>query len=255
MKKNNIIFTSVVVALALVFSCVYTVYEKANAIETSGNLINETTIIIDAGHGGFDGGTSGVDGAVEKDINLSVAKKVKSQLELMGINCIMTRTEDVTTADDNLKTTKEKKTSDIKNRLKLVNDTPNSVLLSIHQNFYTTEKYSGLQVFYSGNNEQSEQLASLLQTNTHDFLQPDNTRQIKKAESNLYLLYKATAPSVLVECGFMSNTEENKKLQDDAYQTKLAYIIALSVNQYINQTNHIMSGIDTTEAPDNGGEE
>lgn len=235
MRRNNIIFTSVVVAVALVCSCVYTVYQKSKAVQTSGTLINEITVVIDPGHGGFDGGTSGVDGTVEKDINLSISQKVKAQLELMGISCIMTRYDDVTTADDGLKTTKEKKTSDIKNRLKLVNDTPNSVLLSIHENFYTAEKYSGLQVFYSGNNENSEMLASLIQSNTHDFLQPQNERQIKKAESNLYLLYKATAPSVLVECGFMSNTEENKMLQDEVYQNKIAYVIAMSCNQYINQ--------------------
>lgn len=235
MKKNNLIFTAAVVAAALVFSCIYTIYQKARVIETGGVINNEVTIVIDAGHGGLDGGTTGVDGAVEKDINLAISKKVKAHLEFMGIRCIMTRTEDVTTADDRLKTTKEKKTSDIKNRLQLVNDTPNSVLLSIHQNFFTTEKYSGLQVFYSGNNEESEMLASLIQTNTHDFLQTENVRQIKKAESNLYLLHKATAPSVLVECGFMSNTAENKLLQDEMYQTKIAYIIALSVNQYLNQ--------------------
>lgn len=242
MRKNNLIFTSAVVAAALLFSCVFSIYEKAKVIETGGTLTNEITIIIDPGHGGFDGGTTGVDGTVEKDINLAVSKKLKAQLDLMGIKCIMTRVEDTTTADDGLKTTKEKKTSDIKNRLMLVNNTPNSVLLSIHQNFYTTEKYSGLQVFYSGNNDESQQLASLIQTNTHDFLQPDNDRQIKKAESNLYLLYQATAPSVLVECGFMSNTAENKLLQDEAYQNKLAYVIALSVNQYINQVTNQTEG-------------
>lgn len=235
MKRNNLIFTVSAIAAILLFSCFYTIYQKAQAITTSGDLITDVTVVIDPGHGGFDGGTSGVDGTVEKGLNLAISQKVKAQLELMGIRCVMTRTEDISTTDSGLKSTKEKKTSDIKNRLKLVNETPNSVLLSIHQNFYTTEKYSGLQVFYSGNHPQSETLASLIQTNTHDFLQQQNTRQIKKAESNLYLLYHAKAPSVLVECGFMSNTAENKLLQDEAYQNKLAYVIAMSMNQYLYQ--------------------
>lgn len=240
MKKNNIIFTCVMVLIAFVFASVYTVYEKSRNISVSSFPGQDITVVIDAGHGGVDGGATGVDGTVEKNINLSIAKKLKAQLNIMGIKTVMTRTTDTTTADSGKKTIKQTKTSDLQNRMKLVNETKNSVLISIHQNHYPEEKYSGMQVFYSPNNQASENLAQLIQSATKDYIQPQNDRPIKKAESNLYLLYSAKAPSVLVECGFMSNAQENKLLEDEEYQKKLAFCIAVSVNQYINQ-NKLMS--------------
>lgn len=236
MKKNNIIFTCVMVAVAFVFASVYTVYEKSRNISVSSFAGQDITVVIDAGHGGIDGGASGVDGTVEKDINLSIAKKLEAQLKLLGIKTVMTRTTDTTTADPGKKTIKQTKTSDLKNRMKLVDETKNSVLISIHQNHYPQEKYAGMQVFYSPNNQASENLAQLIQSTTKDYIQPENDRPIKKGESNLYLLYSAKSPSVLVECGFMSNSQENKMLKDNEYQKKLAYCIAIAVNQYINQS-------------------
>lgn len=236
MKKNNIIFTTVIVSLALVFSCVFTIYKKAETLSVNSFPQKEITVIIDPGHGGIDGGATGVDGSVEKDINLSIAKKLESQLNLLGIKTEMTRKTDITIADDSAKTIKEIKTSDLHNRMKLVDSTKNSILISIHQNHYTEEKYSGLQVFYSPNNQASENLADLIQSSAKNYLRPQNDRVIKKAESNLYLLYSAKSPSVLVECGFMSNADENILLKNPEYQKQLAYCIAMSVNQYINQS-------------------
>lgn len=236
MKKNNIIFTSVLVALVMLFASVYTLYEKTNQLSFTSTVPDKNiTVVIDAGHGGVDGGTSGADNSVEKDINLKIAKKLETYLALYGIKTVMTRTEDITVADESAKTIKEKKTSDLKNRMKLINETPNSVLISIHQNHYTSEKYVGTQVFYSGNNNESASLAMIIQSNVKEYLQKDNNRLTKMATDDLFLLYQAQRPSVMVECGFMSNPQENKKLQNEEYQSQLAYCIALSVNEYINQ--------------------
>lgn len=240
--KKNCIFSAVTVAVALVFAFAFTLYQKVNYSEdVISRNFQSKVVVIDAGHGGLDGGAVGTTGNVEKDINLSIALKLKKQLELNGVKCVLTRDTDTALNDKSAKTVKEIKKSDLHYRMDLVNSIDNSILVSIHQNHYETEKSHGMQVFYSPNDELSPLLAQSIQDTTVELIQKENTRQIKKATSDLFLLYKAKSPSVLVECGFMSNQEENRLLQTDEYQEKLAFAISLGIVQYLNVQSVVVS--------------
>ncbi len=207
------------------------------AVDTvsSDNLQNKI-IIIDAGHGGIDGGTSANDGTVEKDINLDISLKLNEILSSMGIKTVMTRIDDNALNDENASTIRQKKISDIKNRLSIINETEDAVFVSIHQNHYSQEKYSGAQVFYSKNNPQSRDLAEKIRFRLITVLQPDNTREIKQSGSEIYLLNNAKIPAVMVECGFLSNYIETKLLKDQEYQRKLAFTVAMGIIDFLNQT-------------------
>ena len=210
-----------------------------SAVDASVGNPKYITVIIDAGHGGPDGGTSADDGTLEKDLNLQISLKLNEFLKAMGINTVMIRTEDVSIHDDGAKTIREKKVSDIRNRLSVVNNTDNSIFVSIHQNHFSQPKYKGLQVFYSKNNPESRSLAdSVRQAVITDF-QPDNSREIKQSGSDIYLLYHAQIPAVMVECGFLSNYEETQNLKDENYQRKLAFFIALGIMDFINNTEAV----------------
>lgn len=206
-----------------------------NVIETVSEN-NEITVIIDAGHGGIDGGTSAKDGTVEKGINLSIALKLRDILEAMEINTVMTRTDDRSIHDEGVTTIKKQKISDIKNRLKIIETTPNAIFVSIHQNHFDNPKYFGTQVFYSKNNPESKILADVIRTNIIRNLQPDNKREIKQSGKDIYLLYHSPAPSVMVECGFLSNEEDTKLLKDEKYQREFAFFTALGISEYIKST-------------------
>ncbi|MCC8023073.1 MAG: N-acetylmuramoyl-L-alanine amidase [Clostridiales bacterium] len=234
--KRNLIFSSTMVAVLLIVASVFSIVEKTRVVSVSpaDSSSQQFVVVIDPGHGGLDGGTSGSDGTVEKDLNLSIALKLKDYLDFLGIPNVMTRSEDVSIYSEGASTVKAKKTSDLKNRMELVNSYENSILISIHQNHYSEEKYWGTQVFYSANDEHSQHLAQLVQTTVSEQLQEGNNRQVKKAGSDLYLLYRAERPSILIECGFMSNQEENELLKDEAYQNKLAYCFTMAILQYLN---------------------
>lgn len=191
-----------------------------------GTKIN---LVIDAGHGGIDNGTSGVDGTAEKGINLAIALSLYDFAMVSGINSYLTRDGDylVYSNED------DKKRSDLYNRMDFINSIDNAVMISIHQNHFENEAEWGMQVWYSPNDDKSPILADKILSVSKDNLQPDNKRENKKSDDSYYLLYKATVPSVMVECGFMSNTEENDKLKDSEYQKKLAYSILLGLSQYI----------------------
>ncbi len=194
---------------------------------------NFPTVIVDAGHGGFDGGTSTDDGIPEKDINLDISLYLDEFLRLYGFNTILTRCDDYSLENEGLNTIRQKKTSDIHNRLKVTEENPNSIFISIHQNHFTDSKYSGMQVFYSGNfSETSSLLAQNIQECTVSLLQPHNERQIKKCGTSVYLIYNAKIPSCLVECGFLSNFDEAQKLKTTEYQRKIAYCIATGILNY-----------------------
>ena len=199
------------------------------------NGMNSPTIIIDAGHGGFDGGASTDDGVPEKDINLNIALFLEDYLRVLGYDVIMTRKSDISLEDDSSMSIRKKKTSDIHNRLKMMDDHDNSIFVSIHQNHFHQEKYSGMQVFYSRCfSEKSSLLAQSIQDSTVNLLQPDNERQIKQIGTSVFLIYNAVRPAVLVECGFLSNIEESEKLKTESYQKKIAFSIALGIINYIN---------------------
>ncbi len=193
-------------------------------------------IIIDAGHGGEDGGAE-VDGVLEKDINLSIAKKTADILRVSGYQVKEVRTEDISVYSDDADTLREKKVSDLNNRVQLFNEHDNNLVVSIHQNKFDSSKYHGTQLFYSVNHPGSEKLARSIRTSVVLLLQNDNTRELKPAGSDIYILDNAEVPAVIVECGFLSNPEERQKLQDESYQQEIAYAIAMGIIDYQNQKN------------------
>lgn len=196
-------------------------------------------IIIDAGHGGEDGGTQSASGILEKDINLSIALKVDAMFKLLGFETILVREGDYLIYDFSSTTISQKKVSDIHNRMAIMTSYPNSIFLSIHQNYYEESQYSGAQVFYSGNTEQSAIIAQFLQDSIVTSLQEDNTREIKQSGTEIYLLYNAITPAVMVECGFLSNEEEAEKLNDEEYQQQMSAAIVSGIVDYLSSVDNI----------------
>ena len=191
-----------------------------------------TKIILDPGHGGIDGGAIGVDGLVEKDINLEIALTLRSMLEASGFEVLMTRETDISIHDPSAKTIKQQKTSDLKNRLKMTQENPDAIFVSIHQNQFPLGKYKGAQVFYGRKNEQSKVLAELVQATMIEQLDHTNKRKCKEGGKELYLLYESEVPTVLVECGFVSNPEEAALLATEEYRKKVAFSIYSSLMKY-----------------------
>lgn len=181
-------------------------------------------VIIDPGHGGEDGGAVGHDGIVEKHINLKISLAIRDALELFGYETIMTREKDKAIYDESAINLRQKKRSDLRNRLSIINKNSgeDSIFLSIHQNKFPNEKLTGSQIFFSKNNPLSESLATCIRCSILSSLQPENTREIKEATSKIFLLKNSKIPSVTLECGFLSNKEEAKKLNSENYQKKLA---------------------------------
>ena len=206
----------------------------SKATESSLSERSTPVIIIDAGHGGEDGGAIGVNGIYEKDVNLSIALFLADWLRSDGYEVVLTRSEDILLYDRNSNYHGQKKVQDLATRRKITESYENAILISIHLNAFPESKYHGLQVYYSKNNSASQSLALEIQTRTHDLLLPENTRKIKAAGENIYLLDRLTCPAVLVECGFLSNPEECEKLSTEEYQKKLAFCLYLSLVNYLN---------------------
>lgn len=226
------------VALAAVmliaFLCV-AVFGGHGYVKTSAKPESRTAVILDAGHGGFDGGAVALDGTVEKDINLKIALTLKSFLKQGGFDVIMTRESDSST--DNVESDKiaVRKKSDLKNRLELMHEHPEAVFVSIHLNKFTTSAANGSQVFYSPAREESKILGEYIQSAVVRLLQPENKRVNKQATSSTYLLYNAEIPAVLVECGFLSNSAELKRLKNEEYQRKIAFCIYCGISDFYKQ--------------------
>jgi len=231
-----------IVKIAAVFMGVFAVcacvaaFHGENAVDASltEQQIKQTyTVIIDAGHGGMDGGAES-DGVLEKDINLAVAKKLETLMKAAGYNVIMTRSEDVSLETEG-NTVRARKNSDIRNRLAVIQKTPSAVFVSIHMNKFPDKKYWGAQVFYSENNGESAILAEKIQTSMKINVAPDNNRAIKPSAGSSYILKNTNAPAVIVECGFMSNSEELKLLCDEKYQKKTAFAVFYGIINYFNE--------------------
>ena len=199
----------------------------------SASARNIPAVVIDAGHGGEDGGTQSADGVLEKGINLDIALKLNALLTEKGFQTVMVRDGDYLIYDEDAETMREKKVSDIHNRMKIIEDSGECILISVHQNYFTESKYSGTQVFYSKNNAESKCLADEIQKSVVLSLQPENTRQIKESGTDIYLLYNAQVPAVMVECGFMSNEKEADKLNTEEYRQEMAEAIADGLISFI----------------------
>ena len=186
-------------------------------------------IILDAGHGGMDGGAVGVNNTPEQGINLAITLKLKELLQLNGFEVILTRPNENSIHDPSETSVAKQKRSDMRNRMKIIENHPNALFVSIHQNKFSDPSCKGAQIFYSPNHSDSEQLAKLLQESFRENLQPENSREIKASDESLYLLWNAEIPAVLVECGFLSNPNECDLLCDESYQKKIAFVIYLSL--------------------------
>ncbi len=211
--------------------------QTPNTSQSASSTTKYSAVIIDAGHGGEDGGTSSASGLVEKNLNLEIAQILRDMLKSNGINVIMTREDDRLLYDRNTDYHGRKKVLDLAARLSIAQSTPDSIFVSIHMNAFPDSKYSGLQVWYSKNEPNSQTLASLVQDNIHSCLQPQNNRKIKAATSSIYLLDKASSPSILIECGFLSNTAEAEKLSSLEYKQQLSFIIFSSICEFLSNAN------------------
>ena len=194
-------------------------------------------IIIDPGHGGEDPGAVGVNGAYEKDLNLQVAICIGEMLIEKGYTVMYTRTEDrmLYTPEENIKGMR--KISDLKNRCAISKYYDDCIFVSIHMNTYGSSKYSGLQVYYQDQSKDSETLAASIQGSVKEILQPDNKRAIKNGKS-LYLLENSSGTPVLIECGFLSNSDECKKLSEKEYQKQLSFSIVCGIINYIEEIDN-----------------
>ncbi len=222
-------------ALPLAGCAVVTVFVAVMQISLNGQQAVNTApqkdyILIDPGHGGADGGASAADGTLEKDINLAVAMPLADMLRVCGYPVRMTRDTDISVHDESAGTLREQKVSDMHNRLAMYNDA--KIAIGIHTNKFPQTQYFGTQLFYSTNCPESEDVASSIRQSVVQLLQPKNTREMKKADSNIFLLHKAQVPAVFVECGFLSNEQELAKLKSPDYQQLLAFAIWNGLMQY-----------------------
>ena len=189
-------------------------------------------VILDAGHGGEDGGAVGVTGLVEKELNLDLAKRLCALLEARGVRVIMTRTEDVLLYDRGADFEGRKKALDLAARQAIGDQNPDALFVSLHANTFSQGVYHGLQIWYSPNHAESALLAESIRSEVVGALQPDNHRQSKAAGSNIYLLHHLRQPAVLVECGFLSNPTECRALEDAAYREQLALALCHGILAY-----------------------
>ena len=213
--------------------CVMT-FKNASIISTWNKSSDTQTIIVDAGHGGFDGGAVAPDGTVEKDINLKISNLIADMLKMSGYNVVLTRGTDVSTDDVETNSIAIKKKSDLKNRLELMADYPDAIFVSIHLNKFTTSAARGSQVFYSAKFDESKELGESIQRSIINLLQHESTRVNKQATSSTYLLYNAKIPAVLVECGFLSNKQELELLKTTDYQKKMAFCCFLGITEFLS---------------------
>lgn len=188
---------------------------------------NRTCIVVDAGHGGIDGGATSCSGILESQINLEIALRLNDLLQFLGYDTLMIRTTDTSiyTEGDSIAA---QKVSDLKQRVKLVNETKNGILISIHQNTFPDGRFSGAQVFYA-NDESSKTLAKHMQSALKETINPGSKRQCKPSDG-IYLMQNIKRPGILIECGFISNAEEEAKLRSSVYQKQIAAIVASTIS-------------------------
>jgi N-acetylmuramoyl-L-alanine amidase len=201
---------------------------SVQTVSSQQDLSSQIRIVIDAGHGGIDGGTTSVSGVLEKELNLQIAQRLEKLMLLLGHKPIMTRTTGESVATEG-ETIREQKRSDLQNRVELVNQSSHTILVSIHQNHYPDSKYTGPQIFYA-DDEISRSLAQQLQQTMNAAL---STRRETKKADGVYLMSHINCPGILVECGFLSNHEEDARLQTPQHQKVLCCLIAASLMEYV----------------------
>ena len=228
--KAYLCYSSVLVCVFLFGGLLYAAFDGNDNTEMV-SADTKPVVIIDAGHGGEDGGAQ-ANGVLEKDVNLAIALRLRDMLTVSGDNVKMIREEDISVYDSSASTVREKKVSDMKNRVSTINSDANNILISIHQNKFEQSKYSGAQMFYSKNDPRSEKLAESIRRSVTSLLQPENSRELKSDDGSVYILKKAEVPAVIVECGFLSNEKEARLLSDSEYQGKMAFAIMCGFLDY-----------------------
>ncbi|MGL5068192.1 MAG: N-acetylmuramoyl-L-alanine amidase CwlD [Sarcina sp.] len=227
MKKILTVLSGIIISLFFMNSIAFADMEKV--------------ILIDAGHGGIDGGAVSKSGVIEKDINLQISLALKEKLEGAGYKVFMTRDSDIGLYTEG-KTIKEKKREDLSNRVKMRKNTDAQVFISIHQNMFPEAKYSGTQVWYSPNSNDSKQFASIIQNFAKDKLRQNTKREAKDAKTQFMVLRNSpNAAAVIVECGFLSNPEECELLGSKEYQEKFSQMIKESVDEYYSYKEKLQS--------------
>ncbi len=232
-------FTFIAV-FALLFICYCTVasrltIDKRVTQSASADVDEKKTIVIDPGHGGEDGGAVGINGILEKELNLLISDDLCQLFRFAGYEIIPTRTEDILLYDRNVDFKGRKKVLDLAARLEISNTAMPDLFVGIHMNAFPQEKYSGLTVYYSDNVPVSHQAAEHLRKEVISLLQPQNNREIKSGK-NIYLLDRATYPAILVECGFLSNSAECELLSTKEYRQKLSFVIFTSLASFLEET-------------------
>ena len=232
-RKNQRILAAALLAGAL-FLCAFPLLRTPEAAEAAA-FLPETpvTVILDAGHGGEDGGASTADGVLESGINLEIALRLRDLLAFAGVDTQMIRDTDTAVYSGDCRTISQKKVSDLKNRASMVNAVENGLLVSIHQNYFEQTKYCGAQVFFA-KTDGSKALAERIQQSLLENVDAAKHRQCKPSQS-VYLMEHIECTGVLIECGFLSNYEEAKRLQTDAYQKKLSAAICGAITEYLSE--------------------
>ena len=236
MKKHHfcIRFLSYLLALSILCTLLFVVAQATDAKGEVNTMLPRSfsstkTVVLDAGHGGEDGGASSADGVLEKDLNLALTLAMRDILAANGVNVILTREIDTLLYDRNVDFQGRKKKLDMAARLKITADASDPVFVSLHMNTYPHPSCKGVQVWYSENNAASIELAKSIHQTTQDILQHENDRPVKRSGSSIYLLHHLECPAVLVECGFLSNPEEAALLANENYRQQLALTLCMGI--------------------------
>lgn len=215
-----------------IYGIIIVVKNQDEVVATNALPITNKVVVIDAGHGLPDAGAEGFYGTTEQKINLEIALKLQKIIEQSGAKVYLTRSDENGIYSSESNTIREKKISDVKNRVQIGNESDADIFVSIHLNkFPASSSYSGWQTFYQKNSEESKSLAMLIQKNLNKNINKDNNRQ-SLSINNVYVMDKLHIPAIIVECGFLSNDEETKNLKNDNYQSKLAWGIYLGIQDY-----------------------
>ena len=232
MKQGR--FLSCMYMLSLTLLTAFALHGLRAQAAVAGEAAIPRIIVLDAGHGGADGGASGPDGTRECDLNLAITLKTDAVLGLLGEETLLLRSTDTDRSSSDSKSISQKKVSDIRRRVELTNSQPGAILVSIHCNTYSQEKYHGAQVFYTGG---AKEFGETMQLALKNGVDPANARMAKAVSPDVYLMNHIKVPGILVECGFLTNQEELTNLKDPDYQTRLAVTIAVTAANQASEPN------------------
>ena len=225
-------YLALTICLIVVIIIIIQTRSKVPEHHVSSDADLSISVILDAGHGGLDGGAVSPNGTAEAPITLEIARKTQALLRFYGISAVMTRDDDNSLAFDPSASLRDNKNADLRERLNIANQYPESLFISIHLNQFNQAKYHGAQVFYGTENPEAKRLAEMLQKKMVLVLDPENTRVAKRIPGTVYLMERVKSPAVTVECGFLSNPEEEILLQSKDYQRRISIALLAGYVEY-----------------------